>query len=214
MRAQAGHIDNGQLWDLIIHGDWTSVTVTVTAAVIRVCLGFHMGILTGMIASLLIERTGVPMISVPLISMLRAVSTSPYNLASRKTLTTPFAIAIGLAIFLTGASTFTSTALLIDFKNTNITAPQRTIISIYGSSQQEEGIGIGTVTDLSDSSGVGTLKGSKIWNSQPNTYFRFAEHKNASVPDVDVDRFEDSGTALRAILPFASVVDRTNLRRY
>lgn len=76
MHAQTGHIDNGQLWDLIIRGNWTSVTVAITAAVIRVCLGFQMGIFTGMIASLLIERNGIPMSSAPLISMLRAVSTS------------------------------------------------------------------------------------------------------------------------------------------
>lgn len=143
-----------------------------------------------------------------------AVSTSPYNLVSRKTLTTPFAIAIGLAVILTGVSNFTSTALLIDFRNTNITTPRQTIEMLYGSSQFEEANGTGTSTDLTGSSGFGTLKGSKVWNSQPNTYFRFAEQFNGSVPDTSVDSVENSGTSLRAILPFANVADRTNLRGY
>lgn len=214
MRAQAGHIDNGQLWNLIIRENWTSVTVTITAAVIRVCLGFQMGIFTAMVASLLIERTGVPIGSAPLISMLRAVSTSPYNLVSRKTLKTPLAFAIGLAVLLTGASNFTSTALLIDFENINIMTPKQTVELLYGSSQREDAYGSGTSTDPSGSSGIGTLRGSKIWNSQPNNYFRFAELRNNTVPDVDIDKVEDSGTGLRAILPFVNVANRTSLREY
>ncbi|EQB57530.1 hypothetical protein CGLO_02319 [Colletotrichum gloeosporioides Cg-14] len=214
MRAQAGHLDNGQLWDLIIRRNWTSVTVTITAAVIRVCLGFQMGIFTAMVASLLIERTGVPIGSAPLISMLRAVSTSPYNLVSRRTLTTPLAFAISLAVLLTGASNFISTALLIDFENINIITPKQTVGLLYGSSQQEDAFGVGTSTDPSGSSGIGTLRGSKIWNSQPNSYYRFAELRNDASPDIDLDQVEDSGTALRAILPFTNVANRTNLREY
>ncbi|KAF3801982.1 hypothetical protein GCG54_00015205 [Colletotrichum gloeosporioides] len=214
MRAQAGHLDNGQLWDLIIRRNWTSVTVTITAAVIRVCLGFQMGIFTAMVASLLIERTGVPIGSAPLISMLRAVSTSPYNLVSRRTLTTPLAFAISLAVLLTGASNFISTALLIDFENINIITPKQTVGLLYGSSQQEDAFGVGTSTDPSGSSGIGTPRGSKIWNSQPNSYYRFAELRNDASPDIDLDQVEDSGTALRAILPFTNVANRTNLRKY
>ncbi|KAH0432964.1 hypothetical protein CcaCcLH18_06079 [Colletotrichum camelliae] len=214
MRAQAGHIDNGQLWDLIVRENWTSVTVTITAAVIRVCLGFQMGIFTAMVASLLIERTGVPIGSAPLISMLRAVSTSPYNLVSRKTLTTPWGFAIGLAVLLTGASNFTSTALLVDFESFSIITPEQTIDLLYGSSGPEDASDPGS-RDMSGNSAIGNLRGSKIWNSQPNSYFRFAELSSYdSTPDPDVDTVDDSGTILRAILPFANVSHRTNLRSY
>ncbi|TIC92415.1 hypothetical protein CH35J_010260 [Colletotrichum higginsianum] len=139
MRARAGQSQgsNGGLWDLIVLSNWTSVTVTLTAAVIRVCLALQMGVLTGMIASLLIEKSGVPMGSAPFVSILRAVSASPYHLVSRAALTTPFAIAVGLGVLLTGASQFTSTALLFDFDLANITTPKQTVVLPYGSSQPE-----------------------------------------------------------------------------
>ncbi|KAK2766575.1 hypothetical protein CKAH01_15453 [Colletotrichum kahawae] len=165
MRAQAGHIDNGQLWNLIIRENWTSVTVTITAAVIRVCLGFQMGIFTAMVASLLIERTGVPIGSAPLISMLTAVSTSPYNLVSRKTLKTPLAFAIGLAVLLTGASNFTSTALLIDFENINIITPKQTVELLYGSSQL---VNVANRTNLREYEGPSVVFDSRVVCTRPN----------------------------------------------
>ncbi|GJC98606.1 hypothetical protein ColKHC_07432 [Colletotrichum higginsianum] len=139
MRARAGQSQgsSGGLWNLIVLSNWTSVTVTLTAAVIRVCLALQMGVLTGMIASLLIEKSGVPMGSAPFVSILRAVSASPYHLVSRAALTTPFAIAVGLGVLLTGASQFTSTALLFDFDLANITTPKQTVVLPYGSSQPE-----------------------------------------------------------------------------
>ncbi|KAK6217280.1 hypothetical protein QIS74_07394 [Colletotrichum tabaci] len=139
MRARAwlSQGSNGGLWDLIVLSNWTSVTVTLTAAVIRVCLALQMGVLTGMIASLLIEKSGVPMDSAPFVSILRAVSASPYHLVSRAALTTPFAIAVGLGVLLTGASQFPSTALLFDFGLANITTPKQTVVLPYGSSQPE-----------------------------------------------------------------------------
>lgn len=217
MRAQAGQIDNGELWFLFVAANWISVTVTLTAAIIRVCMGFQMGILTGMTASLLVERTGVPLSSAPLISMLRALSTSPYNLVSRKTLVTPFGVAICLAVLLTAASNFTSTILLVDFQNINIKTPNRSQELLYGNSRPEDSLGSEDSLGFLGGARVGTLRGSKIWNSQPNSYFRFAELGYDGVRDTkghDAESVDDSGTAIRAILPFSNASDRTTLRGY
>ncbi|KAF6817245.1 hypothetical protein CMUS01_12135 [Colletotrichum musicola] len=210
MRARDGEDTGHGLWHIIVRSNWTSITVTLSAAIIRICLLLQMGIFTGMIASLLIERTGIPLKSAPLISMLRAVFASPYQLISKTTLTTPFAIAITIAVLLTTASQFTSTLLLSDFAFANITTPKQTIEVFYGSSQAEDRTGTGTITGAA----LGTLRGSKIWNSQPDTYFRFAERRYGSSSDSDIGGIDDSGTTLRAILPFTSAMNRTSLRAY
>lgn len=210
MRARDGQDTGKGLWHLIVSSDWTSITVTLSAAAIRVCLSLQMGIFTGMIASLLIERTGVPMKSAPLISMLRAVSASPYELVSKTTLTTPFAIAISIAVLLTTATQFTSTALLSDFAFANITTPTQIVEMLYGSSEAEDRSG----TSIVIGSALGTLRGSKIWNSQPDTYFRFAEHRYDPGSGPGAGDIDDSGSTLRAILPFTTATNRTSLREY
>ncbi|WYZ43286.1 hypothetical protein EsH8_VI_000985 [Colletotrichum jinshuiense] len=204
MRATDGEIVHPQFWNLIVFSDWASRAVTITAAVLRVCLAFQMGVFTAMLASLMIERAGVPLMSAPLISMLRAVSASPYNLVNWTTFTMPwrssliYTIAIAISVLLTAASQFSSTVLLSDFTTVNVTVPWEFASILYGRSGQNDDI----------------LEGSRIWNSQPWTYFRFAEHPRIPTGDQLSDRYEDTGHILRAFLPFMSESSRSRLRRY
>ncbi|KAF6813688.1 hypothetical protein CPLU01_14590 [Colletotrichum plurivorum] len=163
--ARDGQDTGSGLWHLIVRSNWTSITVTLSAAAIRVCLSLQMGIFTGMIASLLIERTGVPLKSAPLISMLRAVSASPYELISKTALTTPFAFAISIAVLLATATQFTSTALLSDFAFANITQPKQTVEVLYGTSQAEDRI---NRTSLREYEGPAVVFDSKVVCIRPS----------------------------------------------
>ncbi|GKT44293.1 uncharacterized protein ColSpa_04474 [Colletotrichum spaethianum] len=206
MRARDGEIVHSQIWNRVIFSDWASRFVTITAAVLRVSLALQMGVFTAMIASLMIERAGVPISSAPLMSMLRAVSASPYNLITWTTFSMPwrnrliYTVAIVVSVLLVAGFQFASTALLSDFAAVNVTAPQTTAdVSLYGDS---------------DISGYDPLQGSKLWNSQPWTYFRFAEHPRTPRSEQLSDRYEDTGSILRALPPFEAETSRSRLRRY
>ncbi|KAK1491401.1 hypothetical protein CCUS01_03186 [Colletotrichum cuscutae] len=67
------------LWSQIVFTDWASRSITLTAAALRVCLALQMSLFTAMIASLIIERTGISFSAAPFVSMLRAMPASPYS---------------------------------------------------------------------------------------------------------------------------------------
>ncbi|KAK2018749.1 hypothetical protein LZ32DRAFT_599017 [Colletotrichum eremochloae] len=61
IRARDGEVTHSQLWNRIVFSNWASRVVTVTAALLRVCLSLQMGVFTAMAASLMIERAGIPL---------------------------------------------------------------------------------------------------------------------------------------------------------
>ncbi|KAF6810113.1 hypothetical protein CSOJ01_06525 [Colletotrichum sojae] len=206
--ARDGEVAHSQLWNHIVFSNWASRVVTITAALLRVCLSLQMGVFTAMAAFLMIERAGVPLHSVPLISMLRAISASPYSLLTAFVLPRQkkpiYIFALVASVLLTVGFQFASTALLSDFNLVDVTSA-RTVadVSLYGNSAA-----YGNSADEN-------RKGLKLWNSQPLTYFRFAEHPRTPT-DVEqlLDSFGDTGHILRALLPFETEASRSRLRRY
>ncbi|KAF4876694.1 hypothetical protein CGCSCA1_v003953 [Colletotrichum siamense] len=204
IRAIDGEIVHSDFWNLIVFSDWASRVVTITAAVLRICLSLQMGIFTAMLASLMIERAGVPLTSAPFISMLRAMSASPYSLVTWK----PFAMswksrlfyttAVVSSVVITTASQFASTALLSDFAMANITMPR-----------EYSDVPWGETGELNN-----TFEGSKVWNMKPWTYFRFAELSKIPTGGKSSDKYEDTGHVLRALLPFTSESNRNRLRMF
>ncbi|KAI8274354.1 hypothetical protein K4K56_001823 [Colletotrichum sp. SAR 10_98] len=69
MRAMAGDNMEESFWSQIVFSDWTSRTVTVAAAILRICLSLQMGVFTAMIASLMIEKSGVSLNVAPSIAL-------------------------------------------------------------------------------------------------------------------------------------------------
>ncbi|KAF4826196.1 hypothetical protein CGCTS75_v009379 [Colletotrichum tropicale] len=206
MAAETGETNRGRLWNLIVFSDWTSRAITVSSAIIRVMLSLQMGVFTAMTASLMLERTGVPLTSAPLVSLLRAISASPYNLVTFTSFNLPWrtsgicSAAVGVSVLLTAISQFTSTILLSDLGNVDITSPQQSVSMNYLNK---------------DSGGVkGTWDGSKVWHSAPGTYFRFAEHPRTHTPAQEAEDFEDTGRLLRAFLPFVNEESRMRLQKY
>ncbi|GJC98605.1 hypothetical protein ColKHC_07431 [Colletotrichum higginsianum] len=174
IRAGDGEIVHPQLWSVVVFSDWASRVVTITAAVLRICLALQMGVFTAMMASLMIERAGVPLTSAPLISILRAVSVSPYNLITWTTFAMPwrdrliYTFSIAVSVLLAVGFQFSSTVLLSDFNAVNVTTPNKVADVLLSGGNNVD-------TDRE------TLEGSKLWNSPPPTYFRFAEAREHPV---------------------------------
>ncbi|KAF4827852.1 hypothetical protein CGCTS75_v007826 [Colletotrichum tropicale] len=206
MRAMAGDNMEESFWSQIVFSDWTSRTVTVAAAILHICLSLQMGVFTAMIASLMIEKSGVPLNVAPSIALLRAMPASPWSLFSWTALSNPcrdgiiYKIVIGISVLLAITSQFASTALLTDFSMVNVTGSRTTSESSYAEKPY-----LGYV-----------MKASKAWSMQPGTYSRFAEKRidlKESRSESGTD-YEDTGPVTRAIMPFFSELQRTGLRRY
>ncbi|KAK1713923.1 hypothetical protein BDP67DRAFT_590143 [Colletotrichum lupini] len=193
------------LWSQIVFADWASRSITLTAAALRVCLALQMSLFTAMIASLMIERTGISFSAAPFVSMLRAMPASPYSLISWTPFDMPWGIgtvytmAITTSVLLTAASQLASTALLSDFAVVNVTAPQKAVNMLYGNS---------SVINPT------VMQGSRIWKSKPWVYPRFAELQRQPTEAQQSKFFEDTGTILRAFIPFANEPSRSRLRNY
>ncbi|KAI8268508.1 hypothetical protein K4K58_004956 [Colletotrichum sp. SAR11_239] len=206
MRAMAGDNMEESFWSQIVFSDWTSRTVTVAAAILRICLSLQMGVFTAIIASLMIEKSGVPLNVAPSIALLRAMPASPWSLFSWTALSNPcrdgiiYKIVIGISVLLAITSQFASTALLTDFSMVNVTGSRTTSEISYAEKPY-----LGYV-----------MKASKAWSMQPGTYSRFAEKRidlKESRSESGTD-YEDTGPVTRAIMPFFSESQRTGLRRY
>ncbi|KAF5515255.1 hypothetical protein CGCS363_v001681 [Colletotrichum siamense] len=202
MRAMAGDNMEGTFWSHIVFSNWTSRTVTVAAAIIRIALSLQMGVFTAMIASLMIEKVGVPLNMAPTVSILRAMPASPFTLFWTTFSTFSFdgltyKVAIGISVILAMTSQFASTALLSDFAMVNVTAAQTISKIAYAKSEP---------THVSFAS--------TIWTLQPWTYFRFAERWQPIEDKQLTSDYEDTGAITRAILPFEAQSSRTLLRKY
>ncbi|KAH0435100.1 hypothetical protein CcaCcLH18_04998 [Colletotrichum camelliae] len=206
MRAMAGDNMEESFWSQIVFSDWTSRTVTVAAAILRICLSLQMGVFTAMIASLMIEKSGVPLNVAPSIALLRAMPASPWSLFSWTALSNPcrygiiYKVAIGISVLLAITSQFASTVLLTDFSMVNVTASRTSAEISYAEKPY-----LGYV-----------MRPSKAWSMQPGTYSRFAE-KSIDLKESRFESgtdYEDTGPITRAIMPIFSESQRTGLRRY
>ncbi|KAK1624245.1 hypothetical protein BDP81DRAFT_398758 [Colletotrichum phormii] len=110
---------------------------------------------------------------------------------------TLYTVAITTSVILTTASQLASTFLLSDFAVVNVTAPQKTADMLYGNSYVKTPV---------------IMQGTSIWKSKPWVYPRFAELR--SRPGQQSDHHEDTGTILRAFIPFTNEPSRIRLRSY
>lgn len=152
-----------------------------------------------MIASLLLERGSVSLQSAPFISIARALGVQPYHLLAPGS-SRPFRptrllclFIIGLASLLTFALTFFSTILLSDFDTVTTIGRSNTLSLAFSGDEQSL-----------------TLD---FWNSPPGLYARFAEYTN-SLSRLTEPKYDDTGLAFRALLPFQDVGSRGTIRNY
>ena len=193
------------VWYNIVRSGWATKTVTLSSAFLRLAVGLQGGLVTAMLASLLIENRGVHLSKLPALSIMRSVKTSPHNLVG------PFAQGpfgrqqvfygglVLLAIIVSVGSQFISTLLLLDFGDAYILTPWKKGPLGFGLDMQ------GPNGDLSATQGV------DYWNSQPPIYPRFAEMTGQPYL---ADGIQDTGLSFRAYVPFGSTAERATLRQF
>lgn len=192
--------DHNSTWSNIITGSRATQMVTICSAVIRSAVGIQAGILTAAIASLLLERCGVSVGEAAHLSIARASTVAPHNIALATlsinrpvALSTVLKIGIVLSVAVTVLSQFISTVLLADFGDMTILGNTSSVDMLYSSSFYPAGI--------------------NSWTSRPYSFPRFAEYAEPPVVQ-EGDGFVDTNHVYRAFLPIDSAADRSSLRTY
>jgi hypothetical protein len=190
--------DPGPAWQSIINRSWATITVTISAAIIRTAISLQAGVVMSMVASVLLERHSVQFRDAAFLSIVRAVSVQPITmlltggrgvLKSSGFLCFPVVLFTGLVAL---TATFTSTILLSDFANIDIVGPVATTLVAY-----------------TNQSAVAQLD---LWKSPPVPYARFAEYTNLT--RATGAHIDDTGLTLRALVPLQNSSDRETLRLY
>ncbi|KAK5991152.1 hypothetical protein PT974_09430 [Cladobotryum mycophilum] len=193
------------IWARIVNAGWTTKTVTLASVVIRMGIALQAGLLTAMMASIIIEVSEVRLSRLPRLSTMRGFSMGPQNLAwpalTRSLGQTPWwcVLLICSTLVISIASQFTSTLLLLDFANEIVT---------LGTKSSEVGVGL---RYNSTNGNYDFTNGVNYWSARPTTYPRFAEY---SEQPNNIDGVQDTGLTYRALLPFDTEANRGSLRNF
>ncbi|KAJ5977006.1 hypothetical protein N7501_000348 [Penicillium viridicatum] len=183
----------GTYWLRIVNAGWAAQLVTVCTASIQTVVAFQAGLATAMIAGIVLETTGTPILQGPFYSMLRAVKVAPSNLWTATNFQphlSYFIYALVLTeVLVTAASQFLSTIFLSDFGN-----------GTFSQSNNATNVSILHSTNNADIS----------WSTPSAASWTFAE---LSESFEDRSGFHDTGHTFRAFLPFKEEAQRTKLRR-
>ncbi|CAG7558110.1 unnamed protein product [Fusarium equiseti] len=195
---------HGEMWDMIVVGDYVTRVVTLCSAAIRVSIAFQTGLLAAAMAAFILETTGSRLSNLAGFSIARAANATPweiYWMASQQKLkrkgTKFLQCSIPLLAFLVNLiTTFASTILLSDFATTSV-AVLNTTTPIN--------VGFDMTKDTADFSGI------SYWQSKPLAHWRFAETR-PTISNLTVPKgVADTGDIYRALLPLENVDNRTSL---
>ncbi|PYI35809.1 hypothetical protein BP00DRAFT_387435 [Aspergillus indologenus CBS 114.80] len=194
MKAISGG-DPEVYWFRIVNADWATRLITICTTAIRTVVSFQAGLATAMVAGVVLETKGIPLLQGPLYSILRAVKAAPSSLFTATDFRPhlpPFISTLVVAeVLVTAASQFLSTIYLSDFTSSTFTQSNNsTNVSLLD-------------TEFSTASGW--------WTMRPAASWTFAE---LSEPFKEGSNFHDTGHTYRALLPFEEEEQRTKLRRY
>lgn len=188
--------DNPQAyWFRIVNADWATRLVTICTTTIRAVMVFQAGLATAMVAAVVLETKGIPLLQGPLYSVLRAVKVAPSNLFTatdfRPHLPPLIYTLVVAEVLVTAASQFLSTIYLTDFADSTFTQNNNsTNVSLID-------------TTFSSASGWWSMPAAASWT--------FGE---LSEPFKEEANYHDTGHTFRAFLPFDDEMQRTKLRRY
>ncbi|KAL6872848.1 hypothetical protein J3F83DRAFT_587834 [Trichoderma novae-zelandiae] len=181
-------------WMRVVNADWATRLVTICTASNRTVVALQAGLATAMVAGIVLETTGVPLLLGPFYSMLRAVKLAPSNLWTATNfqphLSRFIYMLVLIEVLVTVASQFLSTILLSDFANATFT-------------QRSNSTNVSILNTIYDGSNA-------WWSMPPAASWTFAE---LSESFKDRLGFHDTGHTFRAFLPFEEEVQRTTLRR-
>ncbi|KAL3447468.1 hypothetical protein BJX65DRAFT_307877 [Aspergillus insuetus] len=184
-------------WIDALNRGWVTGVVTICTAVIRIIVALQVSQTTAMLAAVILEAVGTPLIHLPFFSMVRALSTTPNNLLyplrlqpGRSVLSFAVFLLVILEALLLVASQFLSTLLVSDFgSGTFILPPNSTNIPLIPH----------------DSAIL------PWWSVRPSAAWTFGE---LSDPFSSGPGYHDTGHTYRAIPLFETESERTSLRHY
>ncbi|KID86165.1 hypothetical protein MGU_06598 [Metarhizium guizhouense ARSEF 977] len=188
-------------WVFIFRANRATTFVTLCTAVLRTVIGLQSSVATGMLAGIILETVGTPLLKAPFYSIIRAVSVGPSNLLSTVRSRPKDAISFSiytlviLEVLLTVASQFLSAILTTDFAEgafANINNSTDVRIFIHKRIRLD---------------GINA----KYWELPPASSWTFAE---SSEPFTKGASFDDTGHTYRAFLPFEDEAQRTRLRKF
>ncbi|KAK0646663.1 hypothetical protein B0T16DRAFT_391058 [Cercophora newfieldiana] len=194
-------------WARIVLSGWLPQVITISAAFLRSVIAIQAAVCMSVVASLCLERSGIPVEHVPIILTARGFGSSPYALAgfcvrSIREVSRLQYVAVILAVMATTLlSQLTSTFLLGDLENTLV---------LNGTFSESLGVGISVVPG--EASRIDTERGVEYWKSRIPEYPTFAEYSpNAGS---SVDWRTDTGPTLRAFLPLRNATSRRRISKY
>ena len=205
-------------WETLRDPSRLFITLTVSAMVLRTTVAAQTGILTAILASLLLRRYLVPLEEAPGMLMMRATrSFGPGNILDSLGYkqywgTLEFLIAGALWLAALGMQT-TSTLLASDLGWAVVPLPPRVANSSFDFSLENEPVVTSQFELLGQAlyNGNQPGEGSEPWLSRMASYPTFGEYSEP--PSVGVD-FVDTGLTMRAFLPFASTQQRESLLEF
>ncbi|KAI8722247.1 hypothetical protein NCS52_00368200 [Fusarium sp. LHS14.1] len=191
------------LWQTVVFRGWAPQVVTICSAAIRIVMGLQNGFVIAAVAAIMLETSGASLVDTAMLSVERALGSSPLNLlppALRRCSTKEDRISAILHLLLVTtafaislASTFTSTILLSDFKSGLVASPSVTA---------KTGIDFATA-------GGYRYFGTSVIKSRPVANWRFAEAKDGAPSTKG-----DTGDTYRSMLPFQDIDSRRLLEFY
>lgn len=184
-------------WVQIFVAAWTTRVLTICTAAIRVIFSFQASLVAAMLAGIILESIGTPLIQAPLYSVIRGLRVSPSKLISTTFLRPKDLLSflvytlVIIEVLVTIASQFLSTIFITDFAD-------------------------GTFANMNSSTDVHILTNLNTtetpwWRTAPAASWAFAE---LSEPFIKGPNFHDTGRTYRAFLPFDDQAQRTALRKF
>ncbi|KAH7003096.1 hypothetical protein EDB82DRAFT_564254 [Fusarium venenatum] len=198
-----------EFWDLIVFNEWATRLVTICSAIIRVSMGFQIGFAAAAMAAVILETSGSRFVDTAMLSIQRAASSSAGPGSMIPTAWQHFSsgrgsgllhlVILASAFVIALVSTLTSTIILFDFGQDQISAPMETRVIAVGFDTQE----------------IFPFNGISYWKSRPLAHWRFAEARPAKMDtELRTDHAIDTGDIYRAMLPFDNAAERTSLEFY
>lgn len=189
-------------WVYISGANRATTLVTLCTAVLRTVIGLQSSVATGMLAGIILETVGAPLLKAPFYSIIRAVSVAPSNLLSAVRSRPKDAVSfliytlVVLEVLLAVASQFLSAILTTDFA-------EGTFANINNSTD---------VRLFVHEKGQRSLRTyAKYWELPPASSWTFAESSESFTKGAS---FDDTGHTYRAFLPFEEEAQRTRLRKF
>ncbi|KFG81390.1 hypothetical protein MANI_023852 [Metarhizium anisopliae] len=183
-------------WVYIFRANRATTLVALCTAGLRTVIGLQSSVATGMLAGIILETVGAPLLKAPFYSIIRAVSIAPNNLLPavrcrpKDTLSFLVYTLVVLEVLLTVASQFLSAILTTDFAegtfaNINNSTDVRLFVLKRGARLKDD---------------------TQYWKLPPSSSWTFAESSESFTKG---EIFDDTGHTYRAFLPFEDEAQRT-----